>query len=337
MLAPSKVYCYLKAPRLRGLLPLAAVVIVLIAPSVARAGAYKMYTCNVPGKPVSNPTVGPWKWELDGLNTYHFDRCATNGTFGIGLNVREMRGNATARLALRRPTSGPFSRIGIVRYRTWLIAELSGTGAPAFISHGGAFSPPGGANPDAAPWVSPIYDQANGSAIVQLLCAVGNCLFASSTPLQARGIEVDLYEEAPPAASIDGGSLLAGGAQGETRSLGYAASDQESGVARVDVILGDTVVAIDDASSDPQSCPRTGFNACRGTRAGELAVNTRRVPNGMHPLRLRVTDAAGNKRIVQGPSVHVANGPDAIGNPNGTNAADAVGLTVSFAKRAARH
>ncbi len=303
----------------------------------AAAGTYKMYTCNVPGKPVPLPTVGPWKWELDGRNTIGFDNCTTGGTFGIGLNPgnRVMLRASTAQVALRRPADGPFSRIGIVRYKTWLIAQLAGSGSPAFISAGGAFGPSGGANSDAAPWVSPQLAQTNASVIVRLDCSGGtptNCAFNSARPLQVRGIEVDLYEEAPPSGSIDGGSLISGGTQGGTRRLSYSAADQESGVARVEAILGETVVAVDDPSADPRSCPKTGFNACAGTRSRDLDVNTTRVPDGHHPLSLRVTDAAGNRRVVLGPSIRTLNGVQAHGSLNGTKATDAVRLSAYFAR-----
>lgn len=320
----------------RGVILGAAVLLVL--PGLARAGTYKMYTCNVPGRPgpVPVPSIGPWTTEYV-INTTSFDNCARGGTFGIGLNPgnRIMRPLSTAQLVLRRPATGPLSRIGIVRYKTWLIAQLAGTGAPAFISNGGAFGPPGGANTDSAPWVSPLFGQNNPSIIVQLYCSAGapsNCFFNSATPLQARGIEVDLYEEAPPNGSIAGGSLLGHGLRGGTKSLSYSATDEESGVLRVEALLDDVVVARDDLGADPESCPRTGFNACRGRRTGDFRINTRMVPNGRHALSLRVTDAAGNRRLVLGPSVDIANGAGAEGSPNGTNASDAVQLSAYFTR-----
>jgi hypothetical protein len=312
---------------------LGLVVTLVISVTPAGAGTYKMYTCNVPGKATAIPTVGPWTWELDGLNTLKIDECASGGMFGIGLNVRRMLPNTYAQLALRRPASGPLSRIGIVRYKTWLVAELTGSGAPAFVQSGGAFGPPGGSNSDANPWVSPLLPQNNASVVVRLLCTSGaNCLFESATPLRARGIEVDLYEEARPTGAIDAGTLLADGVQSGIRSLSYSAADEESGVRRVEAFLGDMVVALDDLGADPQVCSWTGFSACHGTRSGDLQINTAKVPDGQYALTLRVTDAAGNRRIINGPFVRIGNGPEAPGSPNGGNASDDAKLSASFSR-----
>jgi len=284
------------------------------APHPAIAGTYKLYTCNVPGHKTPVPTVGPWTWELDNLNTIAYTNCATGGTFGIKLNSgqRFMRQTTSASLVLRRPSEGPLSRIGIVRYKTWLIAQLSGSGAPAFISDGGAFGPPGGANSDANPWVSPLFTQTNQAIAVQLYCSAGapaDCFFDSDTPLQARGIEVDLHEEMPPSATIDGGSLLNGPPRGPY-TLSYSASDQESGLARVEALLGDVVVGRDDLEADRNLCPHTGFNACPGVRSSDMNLDTSSVAAGGHALALRVTDAAGNRRIVAGPRVTVGENGD---------------------------
>lgn len=279
-------------------------------PEKAYAGTYKMYACHVPGHPTSVPTIGPWTWRLDNLNTASFDNCAVGGTFGIRLNSgqRFMRQVTSAWLSLRRPADGPFSRIGIVRYRTWLIAQLSGAGAPAFISDGGAFAPPGGTTSDAQPWVSPLFPQTNQEVRVQLFCsggAPGDCFFDSTTPLQARGIEVDLYEETPPSATIVGGGVFSGGLQNGKKTLTYSAADHESGVALVEALVGDAIVGRHNLEADSASCPHTGFNACQGTRSSDMSIDTAAAASGRHPITLRVTDAAGNRTVVTGPMVDI--------------------------------
>ena len=280
------------------------------APETAYAGTYKMYACHVPGHPTSVPTAGPWTWRLDNVNTIGFDSCAAGGTFGIKLNPgqRFMRQGASAWLWLRRPSDGPFSRIGIVRYRTWLVAQLSGTGAPAFIADGGAFAPPGGANTDTDPWVSRLFPQTNQEVVVQLFCsagAPGNCAFHSDKPLQARGIEVDLYEETPPSATIVGGGLVSGVMHNGKGTLSYSVADQESGVALVEALAGETLVGRHDLETNPAWCPHTGFNACQGTRSSEMSIDTSGATSGRHTLSLRVTDAAGNRTVVTGPRIDI--------------------------------
>ena len=272
----------------------------------ALGDAYKMYTCNVPE--VTTPagaTAEPWAWGLDGRNTQAFDNCDTGGGFGIGFPAgsQTMSLDTSAILHLRRPDAGPKSAIGIIGYRTWLIAQLSGSGGDAFISDGGAFSPPGGAHTDADPWVSPRFPVSNPAVSVQLYCSGGagvDCAFSSTTPLVARGIEVSLYETVAPIASLDGGTLLAAGPRKGKETVSYTATDQESGVRGIDVLLGDTVVGSQDFKARPDVCPHRSFNACASSQTGGFVVDTNRVPDGPHVLTLRVTDAAGNQRTIRG-------------------------------------
>ncbi|MDQ3690910.1 MAG: hypothetical protein M3406_12940, partial [Chloroflexota bacterium] len=65
-------------------------------------------------------------------------------------------------------------------------------------------------------------------------------------PLSARGIEVDLYEDVLPFGALDGGTLFTGGVQRGRRTVSFSATDAESGVARVDFLLGDLVAASED-------------------------------------------------------------------------------------------
>lgn len=309
------------------LLGLLTVMVAAHAPEPAHAGTYKMYTCSVPGRATSVPTKGPWTWELDNLNTGAYDNCAAGGTFGITLNPgqRFMRQSSSAWLLLRRPSDGPFSRIGIVRYRTWLIAQLSGFGAPAFIHDGGGFGAPGFAHTDAEPWVSPLMPETNPAVGIRLFCSAGapaDCFFNSEAPLLARGIEVDLYEETPPSAVIAGGSLLNGAPHDRTETITYSAVDQESGVARVEALAGDTVIGRQDLEADSTWCPHTGFNACRGTRNSDMIVDTTGAPSGRRVVSLRVTDAAGNRTVVTGPTIDLKE----------QRAPSAVRLTAHFAK-----
>jgi hypothetical protein len=268
-------------------------------PSAADAGTYKLYSCNVPGKDIPVPSTAPWTAKLDGLNTLYFDDCAAGGSFGIGLNVKFMHAFSSASLALIRPADGPKSVIGIVRYRTWLTAELAGAGAPAFIDEGGAFSPPGGTTSDGAPWVSPPYSQTNPAIYVRLRCSSGDCSFESARPLQARGIEVDLYEDIPPSGEIEGGTIFDSVRRNDQRTLSFSAVDQESGITRVDALLGDTIVATHDLSNNNILCAHIDLNACPSRYAADFVINLSGLSPGDYPVTLRITDAAGNRRIIE--------------------------------------
>lgn len=275
---------------------------------VAEAGSYKLYSCNVPTRATSVPSIAPWRADLDGLNTYQFNDCASGGSFGVGLNIRFMRAFGMAYLVLERPEIGPQSAIGIVRYRTWITAELSGSGAPAFVDEGGWFGPPGGTNADLEPWVSPPYTPTNPAIRIRLRCTAGDCYFDSSRPLQVRGVEVDLYEDVPPTGTIEGGTLIAPGEKSGRATLSFSAADGESGIARVEALLGDRVVASDDLDASSVRCPHTDWNACPTRYAADFAIDTSAVPPGQYAASLRITDAAGNRRLIVAPqSVVVGN------------------------------
>ena len=292
----------------------------------AAAGTYKIYSCNVPGRPTTVPSAAPWRADLDGLNTGVFDDCAVGGNFGIRFNPDRqlMHRVTTASLTLERPSTGPKSAIGIVQYRTWISAELAGSGAPAFITDGGAFGPPGGTTPESAPWISSLHPQNNPSVHIVLYCSGGaptDCQFDSAVPLRVRGVEADLYEDVPPSGEIEGGSLLEAGAE-NGRTLSYSATDQESGIARVEVLLSDTVVAVDDLDSSKTLCSHTEFNACPSRHAADLTIDSSRVTPGKYTVTLRITDAAGNRQLV------TDSRPVSIGEPLSV---PAVRLTASFA------
>jgi len=128
--------------------------------------------------------------------------------------------------------------------------------------------------------------------------AAPDCFPTHGTPLHVRGIEVTLNEDIPPAASPSGGPLLAGGPQSGTRTLTYAASDPQSGVAKIEALLGETVVGSRDLAP---MCAHDDFTACPSSDEGSLQVDTRAIPNGSHRFRLRITDAADNQQVVLAP------------------------------------
>lgn len=285
-----------------------SVVAALLAASMiagpAHAGTYKLYSCNVPGRAAPTPSVGPWRVILDNANTRYFDDCAAGGAFGIGLDPqhRDLAPGGVTALELRRPDVGPYAAIGIVRYRTWVTAELTGSGAPAFVEVGAGFSPPGGSHADGAPWVSGPFPATNPVVNILLYCATAGgsgCHLQSSRPLAVRGVETDLYESGMPSGSFDGGSLLSGGEQRGSRTVRYTAVDHESGVARVELMLGDTVTSIDDVEANAGACPHTDWAACPARYSSAFSVDTSRLAEGDHVATLRVTDAAGNMRVIR--------------------------------------
>jgi len=295
---------------------IAAFAIRLVIADNVQAGTYIIRSCNVPGS--AKAPVGPWKWEY----AYHsvgFDDCSSGGGFGFAFhNQSIMTRVSSAALLLERETSGPKSAVAIRRVKLWLTARLSGTGSFLYVvtrtSTSGSstqtdvFGPPGG-DTLTDPIVSPVLPVNTKAYRVALACSGSSwddCYPTNRRPLEIRGAEVTLEEEAVPTASITGGTAVAGGSQSGLRSVSYVGKDDESGVAKIEALLSDTVVGSRDLRGE---CSYADIAACPSSGSGDLIVDTRGVPDGSHPLRLRATDAAGNSSVVQamGP-VRVANG-----------------------------
>jgi hypothetical protein len=234
-----------------------------------------------------------------------------------------------ASLVLERPDSGPKRAISIHRARLWMLAQLGGSGtslfAPyrAFSTSGGyqqgeTYASPGG-NSLGDPIVTPTYGIDTHRFQLMLFCsadAPDACYPDHEYPLEIRGAEVTLEESVLPSLALTGGTLGSGGPQAGVRSVGYDASDTESGVAKVEVLLNDRVVAVRDFSADPARCPHTNWNACQERLVEEVAVDTSAVPDGTYTLGARATDAAGNGTVAREGPVTIRNGsPSAAGGP----------------------
>jgi hypothetical protein len=137
--------------------------------------------------------------------------------------------------------------------------------------------------------------------------APGDCYLNEKRAAEIRGAEVTLHESILPSITIAGGTLTSGGPQTGIRSVGYDATDTESGVAKVEILLDDSVVSVRDFSADPARCPHTNWNACQERLVEEVAVDTHAVPDGTHTLGVRATDAAGNSTVARQGPVTISN------------------------------
>jgi len=295
---------------------IATVLTSLLTSSYAHANTYPMRSCNVPG--AATAPVGPWKWEY-AYHTVALDDCSAGGGFGLMFpNELVMTRVSTAALRLDRDTTGPKSAIAIRRVRLWLSARLSGSGSFLYVvttassasslTQTDLFAPPGGNTLD-EPATSPLLPADTRAFRVVLACSGSSgegCYPTNRRPLEIRGAEVTLEEDVAPTISIKGGTAVAGGAQSGVRSLTYVAHDDESGIAKVEGLLGDAVVGVHDYRA---TCTYAEYAACPASASEDLAIDTRAVPDGLYPLRLRTTDAAGNTSTAQSAdTVRVANG-----------------------------
>lgn len=265
----------------------------------ANAGSYNVRSCNVPG--FAPTTVALWQWENAGY-TAPFNDCAAGG--GFGLDALWLTRSTDSEVLIARPTAGPRSAIRIRRVRLWLIARLDGYGSsmyvltrtntPAGVEQTVLYGKPGADTRD-RPYETPLLPEGATRFRVVLACSVNHpddCHPASQRQLDIKGAEITLAEDVPPAIELRSGTLASDGPQVGTRTIGYAVTDKESGVLKVEGLLGDTVVGTRDLSG---VCSYAELNACPAADADELVVDTRAVPDGSYAFRLRVTDAAGNR------------------------------------------
>jgi len=226
-------------------------------------------------------------------------------------------------IMLEKP-DGPRSQIKLVKVVMWYAARLANSGHPItfqsgyylpdHVYHPGPSNlPPGSENLVAEQQLpSDTWYFKLGVHCGPLDGSVQNpvpCGAAHRVPLLVRGMEVTLSEDVAPVVLRPGGSILTAGPQSGNRTLTYSASDPQSGLSKVDVLLGESVVASHDLTP---RCAYSDFTVCPASVDDTLQIDTRAVPNGVHRLTLRVRDAAGNERLVSADNtVEVANAPEA--------------------------
>lgn len=318
----------------------------LAAADDAKAGAYPMYACDVPGVYLASPTKAAWKYYDNAGQISHIDSCVTQpnrgGAYAFQVNYPTgvLQQNAGVGLELEIPSTGPQSAIAIERVVDWTETQLTAMGAgqaPAWGLNLGATvgTVPGGssagfdgtgttgAGHDSGPLPAGTRTRRLGVLCSYMGGAYGNCTLP--TPfLRIRGLKTTLREDAQPTAAIDGGTLASGGSHTGTKTVTYSAADAESGVERVDVLLDGVVVATANDARDLSrqvihqtgDCEYIGLRACPATTSGTLSVNTAGVPDGAYGLEVRATDAAGNSRsTAYGQPVVIDNVPDTVVMP----------------------
>ncbi len=298
-----------------------------VAAQDAHAGTYVMRNCSVPGYDVA--PLGPWQ-PYEAPDMIVSDACASGGGVGFGFSGEQAVWPTTsAVVALKRPTAGPRSAIKLSRVELWYASRLAGSGAPLHLGYWLTY-PEDMATYSSESLPNPIDVTLNSDSVgtfSAVRCpggASGNeyCYPSHPMPFQALGMRTTLTEDVRPWGAILGGSLLESGPQSGTGTLTIAAADSESGLAKIEAMLGDTIVASRDLARD---CSYADLTVCPTADDATMVADTRTVPDGAHRLTLRVRDAAGNERLIEAPSVvRVMNGGPLI------SAANQLRLTGSF-------
>jgi hypothetical protein len=140
-------------------------------------------------------------------------------------------------------------------------------------------------------------------------CGPGSMLHDAEADMYSA--QVTLTESTGPQLSAEGGPLWgASGPVWGTAPLTFTATDT-SGIGEIDVLSP----AGADIAVTPESCTYSQVQACPELPSGQVQVNTLGLPDGQQHISLRVTNAAGNTTVVQGPTVVIDNnGPPPPGN-----------------------
>ena len=245
-----------------------------------------MRNCDVPGHEVA--LLGPWQKAETATNVAMVDACSGGGGVRFSATgISQFPAHAmVGALALVKPRTGPQGEIKLVKAVLWYAARLGGSGSPLNFSsldfhadnttilRGVTNGPPGAENLV----LEQVFDPAETYAykafvlcgpITETAPAPGDpdCAAADPTPLLIRGMEVTLREDSQPIVSQPAGSLLAGGQQAGIRTVTYSASDPQSGVAKVEILLDDSVVATRDLTAQ---CSNSDFTVCPPADANTL-------------------------------------------------------------------
>ncbi|MGH2833715.1 MAG: hypothetical protein ACRDK2_13155 [Solirubrobacteraceae bacterium] len=152
-----------------------------------------------------------------------------------------------------------------------------------------------------------------------------------------------LSNESVPGANGFGGSLLEPSARG-TQELDLTATDPNGpGVYSVTVEVEGSIAYTGTPNINDDTCTPTGITnsgvlmfttpqPCLQTEAVKLPVETAGVPDGQHPVQVKITDAAGNSKTVFAGNITTHNAPVAstvptILAPNGVSTGVALSST----------
>ncbi len=149
----------------------------------------------------------------------------------------------------------------------------------------------------------------------------------------------DRANSSTPAGGGFGGTLLAGNARGVS-DLTFTASDPEGpGVYEITVEADGTTLYQGTPESNEGACAAEGISGsalmfdsaqpCRTSEAVELPLDTTRLPDGTHELKVTVTDAAQNSSVVYDGLISTQNAPVSTNAPAVAEAPVQAGETLS--------
>jgi hypothetical protein len=345
----------------------------LMMASGAQAGEWTQVTCTQPnGQPA--PTEGWTGTSVGGLAPYSSanNDCAQQGGYLIAANSAQVTvDRSTGPMWQYAAPAGSTIAGGSVAVSltapqgTAYLATPNNTYDGADVFANCQFNEPCGSGGSYS-GVVPI-DHPGGSSLYAAAMCVGpgqpetptaNCAAGDgANGLNAQTIvyaaDIELANTSTPAATGFAGSLFAPGASG-TADLTFSAQDSDGpGVYRVTVDVDNTAVYEGTPESNGGRCASIGTGPsgvgeflyaqpCKQNVAVDVPVNTTKLTNGQHQLKVTVQDAAGNTSVVYDGTIAISNpsatassgeitGGSSRGPVNGTNASEHATLTARWA------
>jgi hypothetical protein len=283
------------------------VLVVLVCVANAQAGTYAIDNC--PSAPGGNGNPGSWT-VFESPQAGQGDCAGPVGSY-IGPLGGEMGPNHVAGVQIAVPAR---SGITIRAARIWLAIPADIAGATVY----------GIASTNVETVWQAYASVNNGSTPLELqlpsttteltlanYCANDDkgagCTFGGGENpiLQLFGAQLTLEDNSLPTGSVTGGGLSGSGMVTGTQALTYTASDPNSGVRAVDLLVDDKQVAQNDYGAH---CPYQNFLACPATVSDSIGWNTATVSAGAYEVALKVVSAAGDTAIIDDHVVTVDNG-----------------------------
>ena len=299
----------------RRLLPL--LLVLTAAPASPAAADMTLVSCRAAdGTPVSG---GAWRPYAEGRGVSRgrasVGRCPTGGPMVAALTGRRsIRGSDVVGLQLRAAPGTTLRRVELDRavaaapdlgYRLEALGRfgrrLLEACAGASCARSGVFA----------------TDLPAGTTrlLARVGCGRGRCAGGTGVSLTIARAAVQVRDGSPPDARRATGALLSGGLQTGRRRVELLVRDAGTGLAEVGIeVDGRVTETVPVPNAGRCRVPYTSPRPCRRAGTVSLPVDTTRIANGVHALRLRLRDAAGNERV-EGPyELRTLNGTTADGS-----------------------
>lgn len=339
--------------------------VLLLTPSPANAGRYTVHGCRTPSGGVA-PTSG-WVPSFIGSWVTTENACPTGGGLRAELNagsahpfaneakwrfeaapntrIVAFRGERASRVGAGQPYGAPGAVLGQdpgeleVCYQAF---GCSGRGSfDAWSASGNTFG----------------FDGLDSSTVyLAVLCGGGESgTCPAENPSAVASLyrsEISISDALDPQPAGAAGPAAQSGDHSGTQTVTFNVTDQGSGVYRGIVEIDGAVAQDETIDANGGKCVDANLGngdphefldrqPCKLSANVTIALDTTRVTDGDHTIRVRVLDAAGNSATVYGPAAfRVSNGLRAAasvgrGAPNGSRASDAARLNVRFARTSA--